>query len=419
MAENFFDLPLNLARNQNVKRVFFLRLGAVGDLLVATAALSETLERFARAEVWVAGPQIWTELLLPQMWPRVTAIWVMPDKSAMSGVLWIHNQDQSDWQPMQNEQTLEEILKNCDASVNLRPESLRYARPMTEARVAVRLGTSPWWSKHHFTHWSPWLGRDPIVHERDRLLHIVRAPRRLWFPLGLSSASRRRLRALQTNDFARGPKADPHLVHQPDEKIESVARQWRERVLPRLTEPDREVARQLSGCDYKQYVLINPTASRWEKAWPKEKFRQLCAQLEPEAEPLGCKFVLLGAPTETEWLKEVQGQTNFALVQAANLRQLMDVVGGARAVIANASSVQFFANSLGVPVFVLLGRTFPARWGPLGPKDDFICGQLPKPRPKNIFLEDYRAFDSLSVGQVYERVRPWLARTVEGPAPQG
>ena len=119
------------------------------------------------------------------------------------------------------------------------------------------------------------------------------------------------------------------------------------------------------------------------------------------------ELLVIGSPAETEWLKQVAGQET-PIVQPKNLRTLIDVIGEAQAVITNTSSLQFFANSMGAPTVTLMGRTFPARWGPLAPTDLTICGDLPSPPMKDIFVEETVAYKSIPVELVEKKFKEWF-----------
>lgn len=385
-----------------VQQVCFIRIGAVGDLLVATAALEETLQRFPNAKVWVAGPELWKALLLPSRWPRINGIIAMDRKG--NGRLNLPNLQNEGWDSKGETLPLQQFLMQCQASVNLRPESLRYAWPAFFARVPIRIGTCWWGLKGLFTHWSPWLGKDPIIHERDRMLRIAAAPKRSVFPLGFTTQNRQDLIKEQTL-LTGAVKADKYAVIQPGQSKETVVFRWHNKVLPQLKIADKTTALNLTEAE--KYVLINPTASRIEKAWPAEKFRELALSLKPWLRERGYQLLIIGSPAETEWLKQVAGR-DLPIVQPPSLRALMDVVGFAEAVITNTSSLQFFANSLNAPTVTLMGRTFPARWGPLAPKDLAICGKLPSPPLADVFAEDFSAYNSISVETVEKKFKDWF-----------
>ena len=392
----------------DVQQVCFIRIGAVGDLLVATAALEETLQRFPNSHVWVAGPALWKSLLLPSRWPRINGI-IDIDKKGF-GRLCVPNLQNETWEPQGEGQYLQKFLTECDASVNLRPESLRLAWPAFFARVPIRIGTCWWGTKWLFTHWSPWVGKDPIIHERDRMLRIATATQQPFFPLGFTRGNRQRMIQEQTQQTGK-EKAERYMVIQPGQAKDTPAYQWRNKVLPQLKVVDKTVAQDLTHTE--NYVLINPTASRIEKAWPAEKFRELALNLQPWLRERGHQLFIIGSPTETEWLKKVAGP-EIPIVQPANLRILMDVVGPAKAVLTNTSSLQFIANSLRAPTVTLMGRTFPARWGPLAPTDLTICGKLPSPPLADVFAEDYTAYNSISVETVERQFKDWFQNKLVG-----
>lgn len=390
-----------------VQQVCFIRIGAVGDLLVSTAALEETFKRFPDAKIWIMGPELWKQILLPSRWPRVSGIITLDKKRR--GTLCVPNLQNESWDPQGAAQPIKDYFRICDAVINLRPESLRFTWPVFFARVPIRIGTCWWPIKWLFTHWSPWLGRDPIIHERDRMLRIAMAPRTPWWPLGFTQKNRRDL-ILEQTYLTNKPKADKYAALQPGQMPDSVIHQWHDKVLPQLKTADSHAAHQITQVE--DFVLVNPTASRREKAWPAEKFHTLCLNLQPWLKERGHQLLVIGSPKETDWLKQVAGQT-IPIVQPPNLRQLIDVVGCAKAVITNTSSMQFFANSLRSPTLTLMGRTFPARWGPLAPKDLTICGKLPSPPMTDIFAEEVAAYNSISVETVENQFKEWFISTHE------
>lgn len=381
----------------------------MGDLLVATAALKELCEQFPKAQITVAGPKTWMQILWPSLWPQVSEIFVL-EKNSVKGTLFFankHLQDDLDfsfphdlWKTSDkpatatsNEILIQDYLQDCDLFVNLRVESLRYAWPGRRAKY--RLGTCPWPCKFLYTHWSPWLARDPIIHERDRMLEILEAPLTKIFPLGFSVENKQRLRFKQTGE--RGQKADKMSAIQKKAVTNSLIKKWASRSLPSLMPPPKD--------QRKNIILINPTASRWEKAWPKEKFRALALDLKKSLPQF--EIQIIGAPNETDWLKAVAGN-DFTIVQPGNFWLLQKELYLSRALITNTSSMQFFANACGLPTATLMGRTFPARWGPLGARDLILCGNLPQSKVQDVFQEDFLAYDSLQVQDVLQKATKWI-----------
>jgi ADP-heptose:LPS heptosyltransferase len=399
----------------SIRKILFLRPGAVGDLLVSTAALDEVCRNFPHAEICVAGPSTWSQFLHPNVWPQITRLLVLEKNASQGNELFANKVLQNElnlsfphslWITSETVKKLtatplKTAIANSDLFINLRLESLRYAWPGAQAKY--HMGTSPWPCKFLFTHWSPWLGRDPIIHERDRLLEVLEAKPTSTLPLGLVSKNKFLLRKKQTGDG--NLKPNPQLSRQPNQDPNSLAGQWRDRGLPHLLP-----SKLLSLSHRRRRVLINPTASRWEKAWPKEKFAALTTELRRRYTDL--EIVVIGAPHETEWLKTAAGD-HVPVLQPASFWELLQILADSRGLVTNASSMQFFANSAQTPVCTLLGRTYPARWGPLGKDDLTICGRMPIKSPRDVFEEDFLAFDSLSVDEVSKKVQPWLERVLQ------
>lgn len=359
-----------------VPQVLWIRVGALGDLLISTAALEETFKRFPDSQVWVLGDKFWLELLEPGQWPRLNG--VILRKKGNKGQLYVPA-SRTGWKREGEARPLGYFYRRTQATVNLRIESYRFAWGPWRARVPIRIGSCPWPMKWLYTHWSPWLGKEPALHERDWYLAVTRAPRRTWRPLGKLLDNRK----LYANATER-PRGG----------------------LPRLKEPDRSTVTRLTGqnsrhapAQYKRYWLINPTSSRIEKAWPAEKFRELALRLAPKLREQGQTLLVLGAPNETAWLERVAGN-ELQIVQPPTLGELIDVVAGANILITNTSSVQFIAASTKTPSLTLMGRSSPVRWGPVGAQDVVVKGKIPEGGHPDLFLEERLAYESITVEQV-------------------
>ena len=391
----------------SINKIIFLRLGAVGDLLVSTAALAEVCRFFPQAKISVVGPKIWTQILHPKQWPQVEQIFVVEKNSKWGTKFFPNNSLPNEfilsfphllWKSpgAPEQERVSEWSADFDLIVNLRLESTRFA--WRTRKLRYRLGTAPWPLQFLYSHWSPWLGRDPIFHERDRLLEVLEAPFREGLNFQTVVRAKEQLRFKQSG--FKNIKVDPYKVLHPQQNPNSLSYKWRERGLPSLLPEHQRRART-------NQIFINPTASRWEKAWHPEKFRAFALELRRTRSNF--EVVILGAPNETEWLQKVAG-SDFAIVQPKNFWELQLELSGAAALIANCSSSQFFANTTETPVCTLHGRTFPARWGPLRPIDLSICGKVPPNPPVDLFLEDFAAYESLEPESVLRQVLPWLDR---------
>lgn len=401
----------NARRFGEVSQISFLRVGALGDLLVSLAALEEALLLFPKAKAWIIGPKLWLEIIDPRLWNRVNGIIVLDSK--ISGQLYLHEEGHTPggvlvhkgWSPSGVSTRLSEFYEKCQASINLRVESYRYGWGPYLALVRYRFGTCPWPLRFLYTNWSPWLGKDPIIHERDRMLHILEAGTSKSLKLISTRYNRDHLKADQTGEF--GKSVDKLKVHQPNQQKGTLAFKWRDRALPQISMADPTKVT-LKGFAPGKYWLINPTASRWEKAWPKLKFKEFVSRLAPMAKAGGRELLVIGSPQESDWLNEVAGR--FAqVVQPENVGELSNWVHLAELVVTNTSAVQFIAACTKTPTLTLMGRTFPARWGPLGTQDAFVVGTVPSDFKGGIFEEDYAGYDSLSVDQVFEAFQNFRA----------
>lgn len=360
---------------RNVPQVLWIRVGALGDLLISTAALETTFERFPDSKIWVLGDRFWLELLEPSRWPRLNGIIIRKKKGKAQ--LYVPSGNNG-WKREGEERSLSYFYRRSQATVNLRIESYRFAWGPWLSGVPIRIGSCPWPMKWLYTHWFPWLGKEPQLHERDWYEAVVKASKRRLLVPGTTESNRRRYAIATGRPLAGLPQL----------------KEGNQATISRLTQDKGAI-------QFKRYWLINPTASRKEKAWPAQKFRELALKLSEKLRTQGISVVIIGAPNESEWLSQVAGG-DFPLVQPPTLGELIDVVSGANVLITNTSSVQFIAAGCRTPSLTLMGRSEPVRWGPVGPQDVVVQGEIPNPPPANLFEEERLAYESISVERVLE-----------------
>ncbi len=356
------------------KGIAFIHTGAWGDLYVSTAALKSASDLYPQESITIVGSEKWLKILEPKSWPGVANIFVSED--GRSGDLYEPDSSGLTWQRRIRGISLRGFFKNTLATFNIRTESLRYGIAPFLARVPIRHGSAPFpWNHILYTHASPWLGKDPVIHERERMLQVVAAP----------------------------------------DKIEELANAWKVKGgLPALKQIDRENAAKITAAEFGKYWLINPTASRREKAWPAARFRELFVELKPLLEKNGMKLRILGSPLETDWLKEAlpNGERlRPTVVQPEKYGELFDIVAGAQVLITNTSSLQFVSAGFGVKTLTLMGNANPAIWGPLGLRDVIIKSSLAPTEcteVRDIFARESLAFERISVAQVLDACRGCL-----------
>ena len=373
-----------------VESVALLRVGALGDLLVGLAAIQEAHALFPNARVTLIGPRLWTEILSPEHFPRIERIIVLEKRGATEGVVFRSHDDRGlkTWKrEFVAPQPLHVLLRGTGAFVNFHIDSYRYGFTALRARIPIRLGSAPAQMAWLYTHVSPFFGKDPEVHERDAALLLLEYPE----PSAIKYFRTVERNRVNLSEWVGRSK---------------LVAKWRELGLPAGKTSNPLRAREITGSYAGQYVLVNPTSSRREKAWSAEKFRELLLSLRGPL--VGAEILVLGAPSETEWLREVAG-SEFRIVQPPTILDLQDVVAGARGLLTNTSSVQFIAAMAKTPAIVLMGRGNPAIWGPLGPKDKVIRGQTPLELAHDIFQQEKAAYQSIEVDEVRSALLPFLS----------
>lgn len=335
----------NLIKNN----IVIYHTGALGDLLVSTAALYESLKLFPQgSEFTMAGSSLWKEILLPSQWPQIKFILHVEKKQWRCVRLWQADLNQDLWIEKKFEfKSFREFLRQFDVSIDFRTESLRFAIQSFWARIPKRIGSSRhFWARFLFTDFSLET-KTQECHERDRYLRVLP---------GVNLGN------------------------------------WKDKGLPRLKKFEEIDFRQATGDTPKRVILINPTASIREKAWASPNFRQLALRLKQ----LGYPVMIIGAPHETEWLREVAGQ-DFRILQPQRILDLINLVAGALLLITNTSSMQFVAAGTETFVLTLMGSAKPKIWGPLG-KLSMLVKECP-----DFVISEKTAYDFISVDLVFQK----------------
>lgn len=364
---------------KNLAKVAWLRVGALGDLLVGMASLAEMHEFFPQAQVTVIGPKLWCEILSPEAYPWIECIAVIEKKAQVARLFRVR---EGRWQSTDEVISLRDLLRSYQAFVNTHIDSYRYGFTAWQARVPVRIGSTPAAMAWLYTHTSPFFGKDPLIHERDAALLLLNYA---------EGSGVRFFRSVERNRVNLSEWVERS----------SLVQKWRQIGLPRGKTPDLARAQALTGREAASYVLVNPTSSRREKAWPSSQFRELLLRESESFAARGLEILVLGAPNETDWLQEVAG-SEFRIIQPTNIFDLQDVLSGARRLLTNTSSVQFIAAMTQTRTLTLMGRGRPEIWGPLGPHDEVLRGQPPPELLGDIFKQEEAAYRSIEVATVAE-----------------
>lgn len=368
-----------------MQRVGWIRMGALGDLLVGLASLREVIDRWPDAKVSVIGPKLWLEILEPGFWPQIDRVVVIERKKPTASVYKLADgidrrssggldqrwtlASSSDW-------TLRAEMGAGEygAIFNTRVDSPREAFPAFWAKIPERWGAAKGLERFIYTHRGTHYGKDPLLHERD-------------VPLLLQDE------ITDPSFCSKFPTLPFRIQNSP------LIRKWRQIGLP----CPREASKDNPG---RRIFLINPTSSRREKAWPSQKFHELLQSLKLSPEFTDIQVKVLGAPSETDWLNEVS-RGEFSIVQPSNIGELFKTVAKAYMLLTNTSSVQFIAAATATPIVTLMGRARPEIWGPLGPTDVVVRGFEPQD-VESIFEREQRAYESIAVEKVKEAVTQQL-----------
>lgn len=376
---------------RELKRVAWIRTGALGDLLVGLAALAETANAFPEARITVVGPRLWLGVISPQAFPFVERIAAVERRSHQAEVFVAQEEE---WVPTGESLPLTKVLSECDGVVNLNIDSYRYGFSALRAGTRVRVGSAPApMSSILYTHSSPFFGKDPIVHERDATLMVLE-----YATSGLT-------RLIQSTNRNRRELA--RMIGE-----SRLIGKWRAIGLPSVKIPHPARAVEITGREVGSYLLVNPTSSRRTNTWPTEKFQQFLRNSEEALTALGLEPIVIGAPNETQWLNEI-AVDRYKVVQTKSLRDLADVVAGARALLTNTSSMQFLSASMRTPTVTLMGRARPEIWGPIGPRDRIVRGVPPPELAHDIFRQEEEAYRSIPVERVREEVLSLVVETAQ------
>ncbi|RJQ24047.1 MAG: lipopolysaccharide heptosyltransferase I [Nitrospiraceae bacterium] len=170
--------------------------------------------------------------------------------------------------------------------------------------------------------------------------------------------------------------------------------------------PKAKVKKLLGGIG--EYIVIVPSA-RWEtKRWPAEKFASLIGKLSIPAVIVGSKGDGKIAQEIVE-LKKYRSAEVVDLCGKTDLRELVALIAGARAVVSNDSGPMHIAASFNKPLVAVFGPTDPVKTGPYGWQENrnfkvLASGVSCRPCRKKKCRE-FVCMDKISVGEVFEAVK--------------
>jgi len=128
-----------------------------------------------------------------------------------------------------------------------------------------------------------------------------------------------------------------------------------------------------SSIDFREDYAVTVPGARWKtKRWSPENFGKLASLL-----PL--KTVVVGGKGDRDISDEIVSLSEgkaLSLAGETSLKQLVEIIKGAKFVVSNDSGPMHIAAALGIPVFAIFGPTDPKRTGPYGHGHTIIMPKL-------------------------------------------
>ena len=114
------------------------------------------------------------------------------------------------------------------------------------------------------------------------------------------------------------------------------------------------------------FIILQPGARYWFKAWPAERFAELADRLASE---YTCQVLIVGSRNEEALAQRIHGATTSRPVSIAGLttlQQFAAIAKRASLFVGNDSGAMHIAAAVGTPVVALFGPSNPDEWGPRG-----------------------------------------------------
>jgi heptosyltransferase-2 len=334
-----------------VSRLLVVQTAQLGDIVLTTPLVAELKRARPAAHLTLVTTPAGRELLAPD--PRVDAILVL-DKSPTPRGKWSYAR------------LLANLLRGGYDLAIAAHRSVRSGVLVRVSRAPDRLGFAGAPGAWAYTRTAAWAAEHHAV----------------WRYLALAEAAGGR---------ADGADPRPRLVVDPGAR-------------------DR-VQRLLEGRD--PIVCLAPGSARATKRWTSEGFAAVARAVRER----GLHPVIVGAPSERPLCEQVAGLAGGALVLAGRIgvSELVAIVSGARAVVANDSGPGHVAAAVGTPVVSIFGPTSPAFYAPFGDSvrvvahEGLACRPCGSHAPRACPLRHFRCMRELAAERVVAALEPLLA----------
>jgi predicted lipopolysaccharide heptosyltransferase III len=120
------------------------------------------------------------------------------------------------------------------------------------------------------------------------------------------------------------------------------------------------------------WVVVQPGARYWFKAWPPERFAELADRLHKQFD---CQVVVAGSPQEASLAQAVIGSAKsrpLSIAGRSDVRMLAALLQRSVLFVGNDTGAMHIAAAVGTPVVGLFGPSNPTEWGPRGGSSEVI-----------------------------------------------
>jgi heptosyltransferase-3 len=127
-----------------------------------------------------------------------------------------------------------------------------------------------------------------------------------------------------------------------------------------------QLAAQLGLARDRSWVVIQPGARYWFKAWPPQRFAEVADRLHDR---FGCQVLVAGSPPEAALTQAVVDHAKSRLLNIAgrsDVRTLAALLKRSSLFVGNDTGAMHIAGAVGAPVVGLFGPSNPVEWGPRG-----------------------------------------------------
>jgi ADP-heptose:LPS heptosyltransferase len=186
-------------------------------------------------------------------------------------------------------------------------------------------------------------------------------------------------------------------------------------VLPKRSEAGESVKKLLRQENEPEggYVVIVAGSAHKDKRWPTERFAELADRIN---ERYGLPIVACGTAGEGAIVKDLKGLARAPITDLSGrtpLKELVELLRGARLVVSNDTGPGHIASALGVPLVMMFSWSNPARISPYG-RPECMVAREPYGRGAGIKSTDPRhSVSEITVDEVFEKVRQQIGKSAD------